>query len=158
MKISFTAAVEESPHQGLCVAIQRDEALYGSLMRAFIKVSGQPKWYKIIPSDLTTHLIVPLPNEVVQKLELQPGREIKGEIAAKEYKGLRVPEDVARMLDQKRLNILSLSTRQQRQGLLFIAESNDTAIRGQRIEKFIEACRAASEIKYRNLQVEARSP
>lgn len=144
MKIVFKSTVEQGPCEGLSILIERKEALYGSLMRVYIQVSGCKEWYKVTPSDLTTHLLVPLPPELVLKLGVQAGQDIEGHLEAKEYKSPAIPPDVKQALERSDLDMSGLSIRQQRQGLLFIAETHDQEIRRQRIDKFVEACRVAS--------------
>lgn len=145
MKIEFRSLVEQSPDENLCIVIERHSSLYGSLMKVSIQVNGSDKWYRVMPSDLTTQLVVPLPPKLISELDVKLGQTIDGKLEVKEYKGVSVPQDIIQALEQHKLNISHLSIRQQRQGLLFIKESYSPAIRQQRIEKFIEACRIAQK-------------
>lgn len=147
MELKFTSIVEQGSGDALCTVVERHASIYGSLMTVLMTVEGSSNDYYVTPSDLTTHLVIPLPKALVAELELRPGQLIHGVLKAKEYADLNIPPDVAEELELHDADLSSLSTRQQRQGLLFIKEAHDPIIRRQRIDKFVAACRAKDDAK-----------
>lgn len=144
MRLEFDGVAEQDPEGGLCVVIEKDWPIYGSLMNISLQLRGDSQTYHLMPCDLTTRLIVRLPAALVDRLSIRSGDMLCGEIGIKEYEELTLPSDVALALDKLDLDIRSLSLRQQRQGLLFIREAGDAEIRKSRIIKFVEACQQAA--------------
>lgn len=138
MQENFKSIVQKDEKLGLYIVVDRGKTFYGNLSNAWLEIGEERE--KVRPIDLTTKLVVCLPNLLVEKLKIQAGQELAGALSLIEHKQLTVPGDVKEAFEARQADIAHLSLPQQRQGLLFIAESTTPEIRQQRINALVQAC------------------
>jgi hypothetical protein len=136
--VGATAQAAPGPNE-LYISVAREGSLYGSLMKASLEIDGQT--FTIKPQDMTTHLVIVLPTDLVNKKSLAEGNQLEGTILSKDYQPLKVPTDVINALNDAGMKIDLLSLPQQRQGIFFINEAKTSEIRTQRIETLVMACK-----------------